>query len=238
MRAEDSKSCREWRESLGPYALGHLSPAERAGIEAHLEGCPSCRGEVESLLAVSRLLPHADPEHFGPAPQPPPQLGRRITAAIGAERRSQRRQRRLRLGFGFAAAAAATAAAVLAIFALSSSEAPGPEQHVTFRSLPDGVKIAATLEPQAFGTEIHMYVKGVSSGTLCRVYMRGPGGGDVSAGTFRYRWGGDSSAVLSAALDLSRARALVVHAGKRTFVAPLDREEAAPLTHPEEEEST
>jgi hypothetical protein len=128
--------------------------------------------------------------------------------------------------------------AVLAIFILSSGSEGGPEQHVAFRSLPSGVKIAATLEPQAFGTEIHMYVKGVSSGTLCRVYMRGPGGDEVSAGTFRYRWGADDSAVLSAALDLSRAEALVVHAGDRTFVAPLGNAEATMRSQPQQEEST
>jgi hypothetical protein len=231
----DSKSCREWRESLGAFALGHGSSEERAGIEAHLEGCAECRAEVESLVAVSRLLPHAEPAHFGPAPLPPPELGKRIAATIGAERRSQRRQRRRRLGLGLGGAAAAAA---VAIFVLSGDGGPGPEQHVAFHSLPRGVKIAATLEPQAFGTEIHMYVKGIRSGTLCQVYMRGPGGGDISAGTFRYRWGGDASAVLSAALDLSRAKALVVHAGDRTFVAPLDAAEAALHTQPNKEEST
>ncbi len=230
--------CRHWKEDLGAYALGHLSGEERAALEAHLEGCPACRAEADSLFAVSRLLPHADPERFGPAPQPPAELGRRIAATIGSERRSKRRQRRLRFGLGFAGAATATAMAVLAIFVLSGDSGGGPEQHVAFRDLPSGVKIAATLEPQAFGTEIHMYVKGVSSGTLCRVYMRGPGGDDISAGTFRYRWGADESAVLSAALDLSRAEALVVHAGKRTFVAPLDRGEATDSNAPQEEEST
>jgi hypothetical protein len=168
---------------------------------------------------------------------PPPELGKRITATIDAERRSQRRHRRLRLGFGLGGAAAA-AAAVLAIFVLSSGESSGPEQHVAFRSLPSDVKIAAALEPQAFGTEIHMYVSGIRSGTLCRVYMRGPGGRDVSAGTFRYRWGGDASAVLSAALDLSRAKALVVHAGNRTFVASLDKGGTALSRQPQEEEPT
>ncbi len=230
--------CRHWKEELGAYALGHLSGEERAALEAHLEGCPACRAEADSLFAVSRLLPHADPERFGPAPQPPAELGQRIAATIGGERRSKRRQRRLRFGLGFGGAAAATAMAVLAIFILSSGSEGSPEQHVAFRSLPSGVKIAATLEPQAFGTEIHMYVKGVSSGTLCRVYMRGPGGDEVSAGTFRYRWGADDSAVLSAALDLSRAEALIVHAGKRTFVAPLDRGEATDSNAPEEEEPT
>lgn len=231
-------ACRPWREDLGAYALGHLSDEERAALEAHLEGCPACRAEANSLFAVSRLLPHADPERFGPAPQPPAELGKRIAATIGGERRSKRRQRRLRFGLGFGGAAAATAMAVLAIFVLSSSNEGGPEQHVAFRSLPSGVKIAATLEPQAFGTEIHMYVKGISSGTLCRVYMRGPGGDDVSAGSFRYRWGADDSAVLSAALDLSRAEALVVHAGKRTFIAPLDRGEATDGNASQQEEST
>jgi hypothetical protein len=231
--------CRSWRESLGAYALGQLPEQERVSLEAHLEGCAACRAEADSLLAVSRLLPHADPAHFGPAPQPPAELGQRIAATIGSERRAKRRQRRLRLGLGFSGAAAAAAAAVLAIFVLSSGEGGGPEQHVAFRSLPDGIKIGATLEPQAFGTEIHMYVKGISSGTLCRVYMRGPDGKNVSAGTFRYRWGGDSAAVLSAALDLSRAEALIVHAGSRTFVAPLAKGAATTnRNRPQEEEST
>jgi hypothetical protein len=230
-----TESCREWREALGAYALGRLSDEERVSLEAHLEGCPACRAEATGLVSVASLLPHADPERFGPAPVPPPELGKRITATIDAERRSKRQHRRLRFGLG--AAAAAGAAAVLAIF-LSGGESNGPEQHVSFRSLPSGVKIAAALEPQAYGTEIHMYVKGIRSGTLCRVYMRGPGGRDVSAGTFRYRWGGDASAVLSAALDLSRAKALVVHAGDRTFVAPLGASDTALHKPPQEEEST
>jgi hypothetical protein len=234
----DANSCREWREALGAYALGHLGEEERASLEAHLEGCAGCRAEASSLVAVASLLPQADPEHFGPAPVPPAELGQRIAAAIGGEQRSKRRRRRLRLGVGLSGAAAAAAAAVLAIFVLSGGESTSPQQHVSFRSLPPGVKIAATLEPQAFGTEIHMYVKGIRSGTLCQVYMRGPGGSDISAGTFRYRWGGDAAAVLSAALDLSRAKALVVHAGDRTFVAPLGAGGAAQHNQPQEEEPT
>jgi hypothetical protein len=233
-----TESCREWREALGAYALGHLADEQRASLEAHLEGCPECRGEADSLVAVARLLPHADPARFGPAPAPPPELGKRITATIDSERRSKRRHRRLRLGLGLSGGAAAAAAAVLAIFVLSSGGGSGPEQHVSFRSVPAGVTIAATLEPQAFGTEIHMYVSGIRSGTLCRVYMRGPAGADVSAGTFRYRWGGDASAVLSAALDLSRAEAIVVHAGSQTFVAPIGAAKTAMRIQPQEEEST
>jgi hypothetical protein len=233
-----TEGCRQWRESLGAYALGQLPADERVALEAHLEGCPECRAEAESLGSVARLLPHADPARFGPAPQPPAELGKRVAVAIRSERRAQRRQRRLRWGLSLGGAAAAAAAAVLAIFVLGGGESGAPEQHVSFNSLPHGVKIGATLEPQAFGTEIHMYVSGIRSGTLCRVYMRGPDGRPVSAGTFRYRWGGDEAATLSAALDLSRAQALVVHAGDRTFVAPLDSSGPNASTQTNEEEST
>jgi hypothetical protein len=221
-----AERCRPYRESLGAYLLGGLADDERPGLEAHLEGCAECRAEADSLLGVASLLPHADPDRFGPAPAPPAALGKRIAATIGAEKRKRRRRHRFRLGLGLSGAAAVATAAVLAVLVLSESPGSGPEQRVAFRSLPTGVTISATLEPQAFGTEIRMYVKGVRSGTLCRVYMRGIGGTDVSAGTFRYRWGADTSAVLSAALDLSRARALVVHAGNRTFVAPIDAKTA------------
>jgi hypothetical protein len=217
-----TERCREWRESLGAHALGQLPEDERATLEAHLEGCPECRAELQSLAVVARLLPLADPAHFGTAPAPPPSLADRVAATIRAERRSARRHR-LRLGLTFSGATAAAAAIVLAIFVLPGGSGPGPEQHVSFDSLPPGLHIGATLEPHAYGTEIHMYVKGAPSGTLCRVFLRGPNGTRLPAGSFRYRWGDDANAVLSAALDLSRTRAIGVRVGKRTFVAPVGR---------------
>jgi hypothetical protein len=216
-----AERCREWRESLGAQALGQLPGEERAALEAHLEGCAECRAELGSLASVARLMPLADPERFGAAPVPPPTLAERVTATIRAERRGQRRRRlRVRLALGGATAALAAAAAALAIFVLPSG-GPAPQQHVVFASLPAGMKIDATLEPHAFGTEIHMYVQGVRSGTLCRVFLRGPGGARMPAGSFRYRWGEDTQAELSSALDVSAVRAIGVRVGNRTFVAPI-----------------
>jgi len=209
-----TERCREWRESLGAHALGQLPEGERAALEAHLDGCPECRTELESLTGVARLLPLADPEHFGATPAPPPSLADRVAATIRAESRKSRR-RRLRLGLAFSGATAAVAAAALAIFVLPGGSSGTPEQHIAFRSLPPGLQISANLEPHAYGTEIHMYVKGAPSGTLCRVFVRGPNGIRQSAGSFRYRWGDDSDAVLS------RTRALGVRVGNRTFVAPV-----------------
>jgi hypothetical protein len=222
MKTERPDNCRDWRHLLGAYALGDLAADERASLEAHLDGCPGCRAEAESLESVAQLLPLADPDRFSrPAPQPPADLGDRIAATISGEHRAVRRRRRWRFGLALSGAAAA-AAAVVAIAILPGGDGGNPEQHVEFTSLPAGIKIGATLEPHAYGTEIRMYVKGVRSGTLCRVYLRGPHGERVPAGTFRYRWGDDSTAVLSSALDLSRTRAIGVRAGNRTFVAPVD----------------
>ena len=229
--------CRDWRELLGAYALGRLEGDERNGLEAHLDGCAQCRAELAELEPVAVMLPHADPERFESTPQPPPELGAQIAATIAGERNQteKRRRRRVLGGFALGGAAAVLAAAVLAIFVLGGRGGGEPERHVKFTSATEDVSIYATLEPHAYGTEIRMYVHGVESGTLCRVALRGAGGVSYPAGTFRYRAGDDSEAVLSAALDLSRTRAVVVHAGKRTFVAPLGRESEALNTRPEEE---
>jgi hypothetical protein len=228
--------CRHWKEALGAYALGHLPTEERTSLEAHLEGCSSCRAEADSLLAVSRLLPHADPERFGPAPQPPPELGKRILAGFDADMKvSKQRRKRRRFGFAFAGGLAAAAAAVLALVILPSGGG-APQQHVEFASLPPGVKIGATLEPHGYGTEIRMYVSGVRSGTLCRVFLTAPDGTRYPAGSFRYRWGDDSQAELSSALDLSRTAEIGVHAGGQTFTAPVDG--ATATTNKTEEDST
>jgi predicted anti-sigma-YlaC factor YlaD len=228
--------CRDWRELLGVYALGQLEGDERTGLEAHLDGCAQCRAELALLEPVAQMLPHADPERFESAPQPPPDLGARIAATIAGERQqTERRRRRVFSGFALGGAATALAAAVLAIFVLGGGSSGEPEQHIKFTAVPKGIDIYATLEPHAYGTEIRMYVHGVESGTLCQVSLRGPGGASYPAGTFRYRAGDDSEAVLSSALDLSRTRAVVVHAGKQTFVAPLGSAPATANTQDQEE---
>ena len=220
---------RDWKLSLGAYALGDLPPDERAAVSAHLEGCEECRAELRSLEGVAALLPLADPARIeAPTVRPPADLGARIEAQIAAESANEgraKRRRRFRLGFGGAIAAAAVAA-VLAFAILPIGGESSPTQEVKFASLPNGMSIHASLEPHSFGTEIQMYVKGVRSGTLCRVFLRDASGRTYPAGSFRYRWGDDSEAVLSSALDLSQAAEIGVHAGDRTFMAPVDRASA------------
>lgn len=215
-----SEAYHEWRESLGAYVLGQLPADERAGLEAHLDGCPRCRAELEQLQPVARLLPLADPERIGAqAPAPPAALRDRVLAAVRGERRSVRR-RRLRRGLALSGATAAVAAAVLALFVLPEGEEEPPARRVSFAALPAKLEIGAKLEPRDFGTEIHLYVKGAPRGALCRVFLEDEDGSRLSAGSFRYRWSHDYP-VLTSALRLSRAAAIGVRVGPRTFVAPI-----------------
>jgi anti-sigma factor RsiW len=218
-----AERCRPYRESLGAYLLGGLDDHERPGLEAHLEGCAECRAELESLRPMVALLPLADPERVESPALPPAGLGDRIAKQIQGERR-QKRRRRLQWRIGWAGAAAAAAATALIALVIAGGGGGGetsPQQKVNFASVPAGVEINASLEPRSFGTQIRMWVHGVQSGTLCRVSLRSGDGTDVPAGTFRYRYGDDAGAVLSSALDLSQARAIVVRAGNRTFTQPL-----------------
>ena len=240
------EGCREWRERLGAYVLGHLSEDERAATAAHIDGCAACRAEAESLSPIAELLPKADPARLGTVPAPPPELGERISAQIAGERgvaRERGRRRRRRFAFGFSAAAAAAASIAIAlVLAIGSSPSGDTDaQTVAFHSVPRGVAISAKLAPRPFGTQIQMWVHGIRSGTLCQVSLRRADGTELPAGSFRYRYGEDDPAVLTSALDLSAARAITVHAGGRTFVAPMRQSvgaDAATSTNQTEKENS
>ena len=239
-----TEHCRDWRVSLGAYVLGHLDAEEKAGLEAHLEGCAECQAELETLGGVAKLLPNADPVRFESAPEPSAELGRRIFAKVNAERKAEKKRRRRRRQFGFGFGGIAIAAATAAVLALvilpggtSGNAGTTPAQSVQFSALPPGVEIGAKLEPHAFGTAIHVYVSGVRSGTLCQVFLKGEDGTRYPAGSFRYRWGEDSEAVLSSGLDLSSTAQIGVIAGKTTFTAPVNPTATA-FIEPQQEDAT
>lgn len=75
------------REQLGAYTLDQLIEGERAAIDAHLRGCPSCREELNALAPLSTLLTRVDPDRLdepddpaAPAPDHFPAILHRIRA--------------------------------------------------------------------------------------------------------------------------------------------------------------
>jgi hypothetical protein len=218
-----AEACRDWREQLGAFALGHLDADERAAVQAHLDGCAECRAEAESLAGVARLLPVADPARLSATETAPSSIAQRVFSSIDAERRTRRRGRRTRFGLALAGAAAAIAAIVIGAFVALDSNPAGPAtERVAFRHLPGDIHIGAGLTPRPWGTQIDLYVRGVPSGTMCRVWLRRRDGARVVAGSFRYVEEERAYSVrLASALDRARAAAIGVEAGRWTYLQKL-----------------
>src|SRR5262245_37111366 len=67
------------REQLPVYAIGALTGAERAAVEAHVRGCTACAAELAQFAPVSSALAQIVPQH-----DPPAALRARVLAAAGA----------------------------------------------------------------------------------------------------------------------------------------------------------
>jgi anti-sigma-K factor RskA len=100
----------QFADDLALYALGSLQGAEREALEKHLEGCASCRREVELLRGDLSLIALTTA-----GPKPPARSRQRLMSAIANEPRlpsvvatptSPRRQRSWWPALGWVAAAA------------------------------------------------------------------------------------------------------------------------------------
>jgi anti-sigma-K factor RskA len=72
----------QFAEDLALYALGSLDGVERQTLEKHLEGCASCRRELELLRGDASLLALTTA-----GPKPPARARQRLMSAIAAEPR-------------------------------------------------------------------------------------------------------------------------------------------------------
>jgi len=73
----------QFAEDLALYALGSLDGAERQALEKHLEGCASCRRELELLRGDLSLLALTTA-----GPKPPARARQRLLSAIAKEPRA------------------------------------------------------------------------------------------------------------------------------------------------------
>jgi anti-sigma factor RsiW len=139
-----------WHDAAATYVLGALPDAERAGYEAHLQTCPTCRGEVDDLRVAADALPTSPPPML-----PSPALKARIMAEVereaqllasasGAPRKAQPEKRR-RFSFGGALALPRPALGALACALLAAGVVLGG---VLFSSGARTVPFQTTL-PQA-----------------------------------------------------------------------------------------
>ncbi len=83
----DRSACAEFADDLGVLAVGALSGRERASVLAHVERCPVCEVELESLSAGADALVALYPER-----EPDEGFADRVMARITADRATSRRR--------------------------------------------------------------------------------------------------------------------------------------------------
>jgi Putative zinc-finger len=187
-------SARHESPDLGVYALGGLSDAEMADVDAHVAGCETCRAQLAELSGIADRLGEVPPEFFleGP-PEGGDLLVRRAVSRVRAERRSALTRRRV-----LTAAAAAVAAVALigagAVAGRQSAPAPvasGPSstpvagtRTATATDPGTGATVSAQVVPAAGWVRVSATVTGIPAGQKCRIVVVGTGGDRQIAGSW------------------------------------------------------
>lgn len=179
---------RELREMLGSYALGHLGPAERDRVRAHLDGCADCRAELADIAPLAARLAAVDPDALDETPTPPPDLGARVLARIAAEERQRvvplRRAGVRRRALTAAAVAGVAAAGGVVGWAVRPVPDPPPLEPVPVLAVAPGVEATADLVPHTWGVEVKLTGTGFEDGEVYRVAVTDDDGREVPAGQF------------------------------------------------------
>lgn len=217
-----TEACRRWRELLGAYLFGHVSPEERVGLEAHLDGCAECRAELAELRPVSGALAAADPTHLGAPPEPPAELADRVFASVRAARRAHRRRR---WGVALAAAIVAVAVAVPMTLAVRPDRRRSDDvERFAFRTIPVGVVAEATLYKRSRGIEVWIEYEGLKPGETYALWVERASGERVKCGEF-YNPIGNWHVVMPSPLRRldTAAVGLSTKAGELVMRAPVTR---------------
>lgn len=213
-----SEPCLQLREAIGGYVLGALEPDEAARVRAHLATCPGCAAEYRELARLPELLDLS--AGLEPAALAlPPSLEERLLDEVAHEAERPRRRlgrpawvhrpgawrRRAAVAGGVAALAVAAVIAVVVVRddgAGSGSEPAAPGYELALRAAPGapGASARAGLDTVEGGTEVHLWVKGLTGDPEAIYEVRCDGDGtSASAGTFRVDRSGTAYVVLTTA---------------------------------------
>lgn len=171
------------RESLGDLATGRLGGDDASALRAHVDGCRSCRDELEEISSVLPALSRVDPSTVDDEPAPPPDLGDRVVARVRAELRAPARSRAVRWVPVAAAAAVALLVGGTAGF-LAGSDDGVPREPVAVQALAPGLQADAVAIPHTWGVEISLDAEGFRPGAVYRVVVESDDGRRVGAGEF------------------------------------------------------
>ena len=181
--AERPLACEAWQPTLAGWLMAQLPPEEEAQLVAHLEGCPACRAEADSLMHVAALTLGADTGARASGDAPPASLGDRIVARVARERRA-----RVAARMAVAMSAAAAAVVVGVVVTRDPGEPPLRGEPVSFVRQARGVEAMAVVAPEESGSIMELHVSGLDPDTTYSMWLTPPGGDwddRVAAGTFQ-----------------------------------------------------
>jgi Putative zinc-finger len=195
--------------ALGAYVLGALEREERDGLETHLDGCPTCRAELDRLAPLPELLSRLsleDAERLGVAVAPP------IDDAPPPAAPRERRRPRLARAVALAAALALAASGAVAAALLTGAEGGAAPATLTAAAsdVRSGVDASAQLEERPWGTRMDLQLAGVRPGERCRLIARAVGGRSEVAATWRATYLGTAEVPGAVAIAPDRLLALDV----------------------------
>lgn len=178
-------------DELGAYVLGALDPADRRAVEAHLNACARCRGELVDLSPLPGLLDRlSSDEARRDLVTPVERTGADVLAVAADEaRRLRRAVRRWRL----ATVAASVAVVVTAVVAAAPWEGDGPS--AVAAPLTPVTEIAAATEGTVraiaweWGTTVELEITGLPARDTYVVWTVAPDGSRQRAGA----WGPTAS---------------------------------------------
>jgi hypothetical protein len=219
-------NCRHWQGLLAEHVLATRgdtidnAPAMSDDLAEHLAGCAECQATASEFRSTTTALGHtttpiaahiADPISSG--------FSARIAARVDLERQRHNRHRRLATA-GAIAAAILLVVSMIAIRHRDSNEVAGEQVALTS----SGVHGDATLQPQAWGTQIHLAITGSTPGQRYNVWLERADGSRVGAGTYTGVRNSPISVVLSSALPAAEAVAIGISEPNGDLVvrAPLD----------------
>ena len=217
-------NCKHWQELLAEHALT-TGPQRRAtdrmndDLVAHLAGCVECQAAASEFRSVAEALNYIGAiDTRSVATAAPSGLTARINARIDDRRRHHRRARR----YAAVAGAAATILIVVSLLAWQPFETNTREGQVALNA--GGIHATTTLQPRAWGTQIHVAGSGFTPGQPYNVWLEQADGTHVAAGTFTGVRNARITVVLASALPAVQAVAIGISKPDGTLIvrAPLD----------------
>jgi Putative zinc-finger len=173
-------TCSEVTESAPEFALGILTPEEHDSVASHLQACPACRLEVESMQSLSRQL-----IDLVPGTEPPLGFDRRVLSRVGSPLRPARRRFRI-----IATLAAAAVIAIVATIGVDAGRPSHPAPVLANAVLYDGSQQVGHVYLRAGNPPwIMMTVHSVGTGGKVTCEVIGKDGSVTNVGTFDFEYG-------------------------------------------------